>query len=114
MEKREGLSQTSKKLGNITFQLFILGATSCPKGASEAEGGSKEKGKAEDLGDADIKDLDKLPQDVIRENGGEDFTQELKKESGKSKSDLYWDKEGKIFAVPKNGGPPQWVGWIPR
>jgi len=68
----------------------------------------------EDLGYADISDLDKLPQDVIDENGGEDFTQDLKKEGGKSKSDLYWDKDGNIYTVPKNGGPPQWVGWLPR
>lgn len=67
------------------------------------------KDKVKDLSDANINDLDRLPQDVIDKNGGEDFTQELKKEGGKSKSDLYWDKEGNIYTVPKKGGPPQWM-----
>lgn len=59
-------------------------------------------------------DLDKLPDDKIDEAGGEDYTQKTKRGSGKSKSDLYWDKEGNIYSVPKKGGPPQWVGYIPR
>lgn len=45
---------------------------------------------------------------------GEDFTRELKKQTGKSRADLYWDKNGKIYSVPKGGGIPQEVGWLKR
>lgn len=58
--------------------------------------------------------IDKLPNEVIDELGGEDFTQGTKRGSGKSKSDLYWDKDGNIYSVPKKGGPPQWVDFFPR
>jgi|GEM_PF-4419477 hypothetical protein len=38
-----------------------------------------------------------------------------KKEGGKSQSDLYWDKDGNVYSIPKNGSsPPQIVDWIPR
>ena len=77
--------------------------------------GKEKKGReVNDLGDADISDLDPLPKNKIDELGGEDYTQALKRESGKSKSDLYWDEEGNVYAVPKKGGPPQWVDFIPR
>ena len=75
---------------------------------------AKEPSDAKDLGDADIKDLDRLPKSKIKELGGEDYTQGAKRNTGKSKSDLYWDKEGNVYTVPKNGGPPQWVDWLPR
>ena len=74
----------------------------------------KGSGNDEDLGDANIKDLDKLPKNKIMELGGEDYTQGIKRNTGKSKSDLYWDKEGNVYSVPKKGGAPQWIDWIPR
>ncbi len=70
--------------------------------------------KDKSLGDADISDLDKLPKNKIKELGGEDYTQKAKKNTGKIKSDLYWDKEGNVYSVPKKGGVPQWIDWIPR
>ena len=75
---------------------------------------TKEPPDAKDLGDADVKDLDRLPKNKIKELGGEDYTQGAKRNTGKSKSDLYWDKAGNVYTVPKNGGPPQWVDWLPR
>ncbi len=42
---------------------------------------------------------------VINEKGGEERTRELKKDTGKSKSDLYWNpKTGDVYSVPKHGG----------
>ena len=64
------------------------------------------------MGDADINDLKKLSDSKIKELGGEDYTQGIKRQTGKSKSDLFIDKKGNIYSVPKNGGPPQWVDRI--
>lgn len=53
----------------------------------------------------------KMPKKVIDDLGGEDYTQEVKRNTGKSKSDLYWNpKTGDVYAVPKNGkGEAEWV-----
>lgn len=55
--------------------------------------------------------LKKMPKKVIDDLGGEDYTQEVKRNTGKSKSDLYWNpKTGDVYAVPKNGkGEAEWV-----
>lgn len=51
-----------------------------------------------------------MPKDKIDELGGEDFTREVKKQTGKSKSDLYWNpKTGEVYSVPKKGGEPEHV-----
>ena len=56
--------------------------------------------------------LKRLPKKIIDNKGGEEWTRELKKETGKSKSDLYWNpKTGDVYSVPKRGGgEPEWVG----
>ena len=56
--------------------------------------------------------LKRLPKKVINEKGGEEWTWELKKDTGKSKSDLYWNpKTGDVYSVSKHGGgEPEWVG----
>ena len=55
-------------------------------------------------------ELKRMPKDKIDELGGEDFTQEVKKQTGKSKSDLYWNpKTGEVYSVPKKGGEPEHV-----
>ena len=112
--KKEGSDEGTS--GAETYDGLYAGATADLINQAKKKKDNKDqpKDKADQLGDADFKDLDKLPQDVINENGGEDFTQELKKEGGKSKSNLYWDKDGNIYTVPNNGGAPQWVGWLPR
>lgn len=49
--------------------------------------------------------LKKIPKDIIDREGGEEYTQKLKRRSGKSKSDLYWNpKTGEVYAVPKKKG----------
>jgi len=56
--------------------------------------------------------LKRLPDSVIDELGGEEWTQEVKKQTGGSKSDLFWDpKTGEVYSVPKGkrGAPPQHV-----
>lgn len=51
-----------------------------------------------------------LPKEKIKEMGGEDYTAPLKKQTGKSKSNLYWDPStGRVYSVPNSGGQPQWV-----
>lgn len=62
----------------------------------------------------DLNDLDRVPEEVINANGGESFTQGLKRKCGKSKTDFYGDKDGNIYAVPKTGGVPQLVGQLQR
>ena len=55
-------------------------------------------------------ELKRMPKDKIDELGGEDFTREVKKQTGKSKSDLYWNpKTGEVYSVPKKGGEPEHV-----
>ena len=56
--------------------------------------------------------LKRLPKKIIDNKGGEEWTRELQKETGKSKSDLYWNpKTGDVYSVPKRGGgEPEWVG----
>ena len=85
-------------------------------GKGKAGTGETDKGirNPDNLGDADVNDLQRVPDVVIKENGGEDFTQEIKKEMGGKRSDLYWDKDGNVYAIPKSGGAPQWVTTIPR
>ncbi|MBP2644172.1 MAG: Hemagglutinin repeat protein, partial [Firmicutes bacterium] len=60
--------------------------------------------------------LKRVPDKVIQEKGGEEWTQGLKEKTGKSGSDLYWDpKTGDVYSVPKNkkfSGSPEWVGNI--
>ena len=47
-------------------------------------------------------ELKRMPKDKIDELGGEDFTREVKKQTGKSKSDLYWNpKTGEVYSDPK-------------
>ena len=55
--------------------------------------------------------LKKILKKVIDDLGRESYTQEVKRTTGKSKSDLYWNpKTGDVYAVPKNGkGEPEWV-----
>ncbi|WP_268873081.1 hemagglutinin repeat-containing protein [Acidaminococcus timonensis] len=46
----------------------------------------------------------------IDELGGEEYTREVKKQTGKSKADLYWNpKTGNVYSVPKHGGEAEWV-----
>ena len=67
----------------------------------------------EGLGDIDVSKLNKLSKSQIKKLGGESFTQELKTNVGKSKSDLFVDKTtGDIFSIGKKGTPPQFVGNI--
>lgn len=48
-----------------------------------------------------------LPKEKIKEMGGEDYTAPLKKQTGKSKSNLYWDPStGRVYSVPNSGGQP--------
>ena len=56
--------------------------------------------------------LKRLPKKIIDNKGGEEWIRELKKETGKSKSDLYWNPQtGDVYSVPKRGGgEPEWVG----
>ena len=57
--------------------------------------------------------LKRLPKKIIKDKGGEEWTRELKKETGKSRSDLYWNpKTGDVYSVPKRGGEPELVGNI--
>ena len=62
--------------------------------------------------------LKRIPKDVIDREGGEDYTQALKRKAGKSKSDLYWNpKTGEVYAVPKKKGKkveePELLDYIP-
>lgn len=67
----------------------------------------------EGLGDIDVSKLNKLSKSQIKKLGGESFTQELKTNVGKSKTDLFVDKTtGDIFSIGKKGTPPQFVGNI--
>jgi hypothetical protein len=55
--------------------------------------------------DVPIKDLRRLPDDVIKEMGGETWAQKIKRQTGKSAADLYWNpKTGKIYTVIKRKG----------
>ncbi len=105
-------------LGNMLSDQIgsIRNAKNKKKGEKTGRKGETDKGirNPDDLGDADVNDLQRVPDVVIKENGGEDFTQEIKKEMGGKRSDLYWDKDGNVYAIPKSGGAPQWVTTIPR
>ena len=62
--------------------------------------------------------LKRIPKDVIDREGGENYTQALKRKAGKSKSDLYWNpKTGEVYAVPKKKGKkveePELLDYIP-
>jgi RHS repeat-associated protein len=58
-------------------------------------------------------ELRRLPDSIIRDLGGEDYTQPLKKYAGGSGSDLHWDPStGEVYAIPKRGGVPQHVDTI--
>jgi len=75
---------------------------------------SSGKKSIDSLGDAEIKKLKPLPDKMIKELGGESYTQPIKGSGGKSKSDLYWNSQtGEVYTVPKNGGPPQYVTTLP-
>jgi len=61
-----------------------------------------------------VKDLKRLPNDKVKELGGEEYTQPAKANTGKSKADLYWNpKTGDVYSIPKGGGPPEHVDTIP-
>ena len=78
------LSQTGEKIGDTAQDLYVY---------------AKYKGE-----------LKKLPKEKIDELGGEEYTREVKKQTGKSKADLYWNpKTGNVYSVPKHGGEAEWV-----
>ena len=96
---------------NEQFMNFVVHMAKSDK---EKKKDKTDKEKLKNLGDADIKDLDKLPKNRIKDLGGEDYTQGAKRKTGKSRSDLYWDKEGNVYSVTQKGSPPQFIDWIPR
>lgn len=54
--------------------------------------------------------IEKITERKIDELGGEEYTREVKKQTGKSKADLYWNpKTGNVYSVPKHGGEAEWV-----
>ena len=68
----------------------------------KAEEKSNNKDKTKNLGDAKVKDLKRIPKNKIKELGGEDYTQPIKRDGGKSRSDLYWNpKTGDVIRYPK-------------
>ena len=70
--------------------------------------------KTKDGNDVKVGELKRLPDNKVKDLGGESYTQPTKSKTGKSKSDLYWNpKTGDGYSVPKNGGPPQYVDTIP-
>ena len=78
------VSQTGEKIGAVAQDLYVY---------------VKYKGN-----------LKRLPKEKIDELGGEEYTREVKKQTGKSKADLYWDsKTGNVYSIPKHGGEPEWV-----
>ena len=105
-------------LGNMLSDQIgsIRNAKNKKKGEKAGKKGETDKDihNPDSLGDADVNDLQRVPDSVIKELGGEDFTREIKKNTGKSKSDLYWDKDGNIYSIPKGGGAPQHVITITR
>ncbi|EOH99484.1 hypothetical protein UAW_00636 [Enterococcus haemoperoxidus ATCC BAA-382] len=71
--------------------------------------------KNRDLDDVKAKDLKRLPNNKVKDLGGEEYTQDVKGKSGKSKADLYWNpKTGDVYSIPKKGGPPTYVDTIPK
>lgn len=55
-----------------------------------------------------------MPDNIIEQLGGEDYTQKQKKDGGKSHADLFWDRKGNIYTLPRKGKAPQYVTTIPR
>ena len=76
---------------------------------SEANRGSSGESAEPEV---DVSKLKRLSDRDIRDLGGEELTRELKAYTGKSKANLYLDREtGRIYSVTK-GGEPQWVHTI--
>ncbi|MGX7243645.1 hypothetical protein ACWOC1_02220 [Enterococcus quebecensis] len=66
--------------------------------------------KDRDLDDVKAKESKRLPNNKVKDLGGEEYTQDVKGKSGKSKADLYWNpKTGDVYSIPKNGEPPTYV-----
>lgn len=80
----------------------------------EGQNTSKKKRDIKELGDIDVKELERVPDNIIEQLGGEDYTQKQKKDGGKSHADLFWDRKGNIYTLPKKGKVPQYVTTIPR
>jgi hypothetical protein len=80
-------------------------------GQRVAEGAGKTVTPEESV---NVKDLKRLPDEYIKNLGGENYTQAIKSKTGGSKSNLYWNPQtGDVYTVPQNGGPPQHVDTIP-
>lgn len=64
--------------------------------------------------EVDVSKLKRLSDNDIKKLGGEELTRELKAYTGKSKANLYLDREtGRVYSITK-GGEPQWVHTIER
>ena len=77
-------------------------------------GGSNFDDKGAGKAPVQTKDLKRLPDNKVKDLGGEGYTQPTKAKTGKSKADLYWDpKTGDVYSIPKSGGTPEYVDTIP-
>lgn len=66
------------------------------------------------MGDVDIGDLKRLPNNKVKELGGEEYTQRAKSDGGKSRSNLYWNpKTGDVYVVLNGSNIPQYIDTIP-
>jgi len=64
--------------------------------------------------DVKLSDLKRVPDKKIKELGGEEYAREVKGKNEGSKANLYWDKSGRIYTIPNDGGAPQLADTVPR